>query len=152
MQKMRFPSLLSARMGSAIMDGEGRVLGEPVQTGLQTFTELRVERDTERQPDVVLGLAAEAGHEVVELAEADRNYVRGSPVITAAKSRGERVVRDGNARAENVGGNAIVREAEEAVDKERAFVVRHLDLGAKHVGVDGILGSVLVFVAAVQVS
>ena len=29
MQKMRFPSLLSARMGSAIMDGEGRVGGNP---------------------------------------------------------------------------------------------------------------------------
>src|SRR5262249_39748338 len=89
-----FPILAECKDGTRNRGRAGRGWGKPVQTGLQAFAELRVECDNECQPEVVLGLAAEAVHEIVELTEADRNYGRSSPVITTAKSRGKCIVRD----------------------------------------------------------
>ena len=118
---------------------------------LQSAAELRVEGHAERQPDVVLRLAAEAGHEVVKLEQADRDCIRGLPVITTAQSRGECVVGNREVRAQHAGAYAVMGEAEEAVNKDGSLLVGHLELGAKQVRVDVVVGSVFAVIAAVHV-
>lgn len=59
---------------------------------LESAAEFRVEGHAERQTDVVLGLAAETRHEVVELEEAYGDYIRSFPVITTTESCGKGVV------------------------------------------------------------
>jgi len=61
--------------------------------GLESAAEFRMEGYAEGQADVVLRRAAEARDEVVSLEKANGDSVRSSPVIAAAKCRGEGVVR-----------------------------------------------------------
>jgi len=53
-----------------------------------------MEGDSKRKADVILGAAAEAGHEVVKLGDADGHHVIRIPVITATDRAGKSVARD----------------------------------------------------------
>jgi len=76
---------------ASVMERKG--MGDPPKAiFLVSAPEFRVEGDAERQPDVILRLAAEAGHEVVELEQADRDYVRSLPVLTTTQSCGKGAV------------------------------------------------------------
>ena len=111
-----------------------------------------MEGKSKRKADVVLILAAEAGHEVVGLEEADRDCVRSLPVIAAAYCCGEGVFGDRSAYAKDGSVHAVTSCTEQSMNKGVALVVTEVDLGAEHVSVNVVACTVLAVIAAIDVS